>query len=67
MAKFELFLWDRAGKKVPAKALKATKEDLESTVAIPVWQTDWTTEYIAESGFEIYALKTKQGELVALG
>lgn len=67
MAKFELFVWDRAGKKVPTKALRATREDLESTAAAPVWQTDWTTDYIVESGFEIYALKTKNGELVALG
>jgi len=67
VARFELFVWDRLGKKVPAKALRATREDLEFTVASPVWQTDWTTEYIVESGFEIYALKTKQGELVALG
>lgn len=67
VAKFELFVWDRAGKKVPTKVLRATREDLESTAAAPVWQTDWTTEYIVESGFEIYALKTKNGELVALG
>lgn len=67
MARFELFVWDRAGEKVPTKVLRATREDLESTAAAPVWQTDWTAEYIAESGFEIYALKTRDGRLVALG
>lgn len=31
MARFELFVWDRTGKKVPAKVLRATREDLETT------------------------------------
>lgn len=67
MARFELFVWDREGKKVPARALRATRKDFETTLAPPIWQTNWTTEYITESGFDIYALKTKMGELVALG
>ena len=67
MARFELFVWDRTGKKVPAKVLRATREDLETTVTAPVWQTDWTSEYIAEDRFEIYAMKTRIGELMALG
>ena len=58
MARFELFVWDREEKKVPTQVLSATRKDLEITTAAPAWQTDWTTEYITESGFEIYALKT---------
>lgn len=67
VARFELFVWNREGKKVPAQALRATRMDLETTLAAPTWQTNWTTKYIMESGFDIYALKTKVGELVALG
>lgn len=67
MAKFELYVWDRAKKKVPARAFRATREDLEATAATPAWQTDWTSEYITGNGFEVYALKTQADELVALG
>lgn len=67
MAKFELFVWNREGKKVSTQTLEATRKDLETTLAAPVWQVNWTTEYITESGFDIYALKTKMGELIALG
>ena len=32
----------------------------------PVWQTDWTSDYLQDPRFEKYALKTVSGELVAL-
>lgn len=67
VARFKLFVWDQEEQKVPAQILRATRKDLETTIAAPAWQTDWMTEYITESGFEIYALKTQTGELVALG
>ena len=66
IARFRLFIWDRDGKKIPAQPLKATRNDLETTLVEPVWQTNWTTDYITKSGFAIYALKTQIGELVAL-
>ena len=58
---------EQGGEESSCQALKATRKDLEATLAAPIWQTDWTTKYIMESGFDIYALKTKVGELVALG
>lgn len=67
MVRFGLYIWDRHGKKIPSFTIKATKEDLESTITDPTWQTDWTSEYITQSGFDIYAMKTQTGELVALG
>lgn len=66
MARFELYVWNREGKKVSVHMVKAMREDLETTVIVPIWQTDWTSEYITESKFKIYALKTKTDELVAL-
>ena len=53
--------------KVPVTAKKATAQDLSATTADPKWQTDWTDDYIAESGFDLYAFHTREGELVALG
>ncbi|WP_195376503.1 hypothetical protein [Anaerotruncus rubiinfantis] len=31
------------------------------------WQTDWTSDYIINSQAEKYAMRTQEGELVALG
>ena len=45
----------------------ATRAELEQTARIPHWQTDWTSEYLADRSIEKYALKTEEGELVALG
>ncbi len=55
------------GKESFCPSAQSNKKDLETTLAAPVWQTNWTTEYITESGFDIYALKTQMGELGALG
>ena len=45
---------------------KASKRDLEATIAAS-WQTDWTSDYITTNRFDLYSLKTLEGELVALG
>lgn len=45
----------------------ATQEELEQTTKVPLWQTDWTSDYLAGANVEKYALKTEDGELVALG
>lgn len=55
------------GEKMSVRIVPAEESDLEVTRRAPTWQTDWTTEYVMESGFEIYAMKTQMGELVALG
>ena len=54
-------------RKIPVFSEKATEEDLQVTVAPPRWQTDWTSDYIRNSGFDLYAFKTQDGELIALG
>ena len=43
-----------------------TPQDAATTTKEPRWQTDWTSEYISNSKFDIYGLKTWAGELVAL-
>lgn len=66
--RFSLFITDnQSGQKVPVFMERATTEDLKITTIPPQWQTDWTSDYIQNSGFELYALKTCAGELAALG
>lgn len=66
--KFSLYVTDsQSGQKIPVSAAKATPSDLRVTTAPPQWQTDWTSSYIQDSGFDLFAFKTQQGELVALG
>ena len=66
MARFVLHIWDTDRVRVPVFMTKAEKRDLEATIAAS-WQTDWTSDYITTNRFDLYALKTLEGELVALG
>lgn len=66
MARFVLHIWDTDRARVPVFISKAEKRDLEATIAAP-WQTDWISDYITTNRFDLYALKTMEGELVALG
>ena len=54
-------------RKVPVVLERATAEDLKATAKAPKWQTDWTSEYLADEKIEKYSLKTKEGNLIALG
>ena len=54
-------------RKVPVVIERATAEDLTATAKAPKWQTDWTSEYLADEKIEKYSLKTKEGNLIALG
>lgn len=67
LARFLLHVWGSELTKIPVRAIKAVRTDLEITKAAPQWQTDWTTDYITANSFDLYALKTSEGELVALG
>ena len=67
MAWFRLYIWSKEKRKIFVTAARATHHDLEVTCGDPQWQTDWTSDYITSSGFDLYALKTVEGELVALG
>ena len=67
MARFRLYIWDSEQQKIFTTVAKASQQDLAVTCADPQWQTNWTSDYITSSGFDLYALKTAAGELVALG
>ena len=67
MAKFVPFIIRTADdQKIDVKITRMKRTDAIQTEKEPVWQTDWTSDYIQRSSFEKYALKTANGELVAL-
>ena len=41
-------------RKVPVVIERATAEDLKATAKVPKWQTDWTSEYLADEKIEKY-------------
>lgn len=67
MAKFVPFILRVADDSpVGVKIVKMKKSDAVQTEKEPLWQTSWLSDYIQDSAFEKYALKTNEGELVAL-
>lgn len=65
---FDPYVWDGcSGEKVNAVIEPATREELELTAKEPIWQTDWTSDYLADPSIEKYALKTETQQLIALG
>lgn len=67
MTRFHLYILDAENTKVFVSVKRATVQNLKVTYADPQWQTNWTSDYITSSGFSLYAFKTAEGELVALG
>lgn len=55
------------GKEIPVQIALAQEDDLQVTRGLPAWQTDWTSEFLAAPTVDKYAVKTADGELVALG
>ena len=67
MAKFVPFIVQSVdGQKIGVKITRMKKSDAVQTGKEPAWQTNWTSAYIQNPSFEKYALKTNEGELVAL-
>ena len=52
---------------VPVKMSKMSKADAMQTNKELLWQSSWTSEFISDKEKLKYALKTADGELVALG
>jgi hypothetical protein len=67
MAKFVPFIIKTDGSQnISVKIVRMKKSDAVQTEKEPVWQTSWLSDYIQDDAFEKYALKTGNGELVAL-
>ena len=52
---------------IPVKMLKMSKADAMQTNKEPLWHSSWTSAFISDKEKLKYALKTADGELVALG
>ena len=64
---FEPYIELKDGDKISVIIRMMQQSDAERTKKKPVWQTDWTSEYIETSLYEKYAVETADGELIALG
>jgi len=64
---FRPFVYDDANQQELVVIEPMTPQDAATTTKEPRWQTDWTSEYISKGRFDVYGLKTRVGELVALG
>lgn len=64
---FEPYILSSAGEAIPVSITYMQKADAFKTITEPLWQSDWTSEYIAQAGYEKYAVRAPQNELVALG
>jgi hypothetical protein len=55
------------GEKLPVEIVRASNEDISATHSLPGWVSDWESEYLSDPAVEKYAMKSLQGELIALG
>ncbi len=62
--KLKLFVTKQNGDKIPVELLDMTEEDAQSTEG--GWLTSWTSDFIHAEGHINKAVKTGNGELVAL-
>ena len=62
---FKPFVFNAMNQQVPVSIEHMLPSDAESTNLPSVWQTSWTSEFLAEDRFEKYAAKVNE-ELIAL-
>ncbi len=62
---FQPFVYDRENRQVPVTVEPMTAQDAASTDREPLWQTSWTSEYLADETYQKYAAKVGE-ELIAL-
>lgn len=68
MAKFEPYiLYSGSAEHCKVRIQKMTRADAIHTNQKPLWQTDWTSDFISNPNYLKYSVKTMDGELVALG
>ena len=63
--RFKPFVFDKNHRQIPVSIVPMTQVDVESTDLPPVWQTSWTSDYLAGERLEKYAAKVGD-ELIAL-
>ena len=65
---FSPFVIDaQSGKPVDAFIAEAEAQDINSALTSNGWQSDWNSEYLSNPDIRKYALKSGDGDLLALG
>ncbi len=68
MARFEPYILSgQTHEQIPVIIDEMTPADAAVTNQIPLWQTDWTSDFISNPSYLKYAVRTQDGTLVALG
>ena len=62
---FRPFVYDAMNRQVPVAIELMTPQDAALTDWEPLWQTSWTSEYLADENYEKYAARVGD-ELIAL-
>ena len=62
---FRPFVYDAMNRQVPVAIEPMTPQDAALTDREPLWQTSWTSEYLADENYEKYAARVGD-ELIAL-
>ena len=62
---FKPFVFNREHTQIPVSIEPMTQLDAELTNSSPIWQTSWTSEYLADENYEKYAARVGE-ELIAL-
>ena len=62
--RFQPFVYDSENQQVLATIELITQQDADETNAQPLWQTSWTSEYLANPSFEKYAAKVGAYEIL---
>lgn len=52
---------------IPVQIERATPAQLDTVHTDPKWQTDWSSEYLADPTIDKFAVTTEDGEMIALG
>ena len=63
--RFRPFVYDAANHQVPVVIAPMTPQDAALTDREPLWQTSWTSEYLADENYEKYVARVGD-ELIAL-
>lgn len=63
--RFKPFVFDKEHQQIPVSIVPMTEADAESTNLPPLWQTSWTSDYLAGERLKKYAAKV-DNELIAL-
>ena len=63
--RFQPFVYDQANRQIPVTIEPMTLADAALADKEPLWQTSWTSAFLADSSFEKYAAKVGN-EMIAL-